>query len=213
MNKMKTRIVITITAIVIAIAHNLFPALKIDFVTLILIVVAVLPWLASVIKSLELPGGFKIELQDVKAATDKISTATDIAPGNLATKPSRRLPEYALPYEATINALRDVSRTDPKLALVGLRIELEKRLTQLAQAKGIDSKRKSTGALVRALQERQVMHPEVAVGLSELVALGNSAAHGAFVTSDAADWALDSAPSILTTLDSWLAAEGIDGDI
>lgn len=210
---MKTRLVITFAAIAIAIAHNIFPQLKIDFVTLVLLVVAVLPWLASVIKSLELPGGFKIELQDVKAATDKISAVSEVAIEHPEAEATRRLPEYVEPYEPTIKALREVARTDPRLALVGLRIELEKRLVQLADAKGIDSRKKSAGALVRALQEKQVMHPEVAVGLSELVALGNSAAHGAFVTPDAADWALDSAPSILATLDSWLSLGGVDGDV
>lgn len=211
---MKTRFIITIVALALTIGHNIWPEVKIDTITLILITVAILPWLASVIKSLELPGGFKIELHDVKAATEKVSTISSKSTAKaLPEHPTRRLPEYAEPYEPTIRALREVAQTDPRLALVGLRIELEKRLTQLAEAKGIDSSRKSASAIVRALQQKEVMHPEVAVGLSELMSLGNSAAHGAYVTPDAADWALESAPFILSILDNWLSIEGVDGDV
>lgn len=211
---MRTRIFITIAALALAAGHNIWPEIKVDLITLIFIVVAMLPWLASVIKSLELPGGFKIELNDVKAATEKVSSIPSGSSANTRderTPPS--LPEYAEPYEPTIKALREVAQTDPRLALVGLRIELEKRLTQLAETKGIDSTRKSASAIVRALQQKEVMHPEVAVGLSELVALGNSAAHGAQVTPAAADWALESAPLILSILDNWITLEGVDGDV
>ncbi|MHC1698972.1 MAG: DUF4145 domain-containing protein [Geobacteraceae bacterium] len=211
---MKTRIIITIAALALAAGHNIWPEIKVDLVTLIFIVVASLPWLASVIKSLELPGGFKIELNDVKAATEKVrSMSSESSTKARYDDTSRNLPDYAEPYEPTIKALREVAQTDPRLALVGLRIELEKRLTQLAEAKGIDSRRKSAGAIVRALLQKEVMHPEVAVGLSELVSLGNSAAHGAQVTPAAADWALESAPLILSILDNWLVHEGVDGDV
>lgn len=211
---MKTRFIITIVALALTIGHNIWPEFKVDTITLILITVAILPWLASVIKSLELPGGFKIELHDVKAATEKVGAiSSGSSTKALPEQPTRRLPEYAEPYEPTIRALREVAQTDPRLALVGLRIELEKRLTQLAEAKGIDSSRKSASAIVRALQQKEVMHPEVAVGLSELMSLGSSAAHGAQVTPAAADWALESAPFILSILDNWLSIEGVDGDV
>lgn len=210
---MRTRIFITIAALALAAGHNIWPEIKVDLITLIFIVVAMLPWLASVIKSLELPGGFKIELNDVKAATEKVSSIPSGSSANTRHERTLPLPEYAEPYEPTIKALREVAQTDPRLALVGLRIELEKRLTQLAEAKGIDSTRKSASAIVRALQQKEVMHPEVAVGLSELVALGNSAAHGAQVTPAAADWALESAPFILSILDNWISLDGVDGDV
>jgi len=115
---MKTRFIITIAALALAVGHNIWPDVKIDTITLILIVVAILPWLASVIKSLELPGGFKIELHDVKAATEKVSTiSSESSAKDLPEKPSLHLPEYAEPYEPTIKALREVAQTDPRLAL------------------------------------------------------------------------------------------------
>lgn len=48
--------------------------------TLVLLVVAILPWLAGAIRSVELPGVIKIELRDVKAATEK-ATSRSWEPG------------------------------------------------------------------------------------------------------------------------------------
>src|SRR5882672_10653419 len=71
---MKIKILISLICIAGLAVHLTWPAFKIDLITLILVIVGVLPWTASIIKSLELPGGFKIELQDVKAATDKVKS-------------------------------------------------------------------------------------------------------------------------------------------
>lgn len=88
---MKTRIIITGVAILVAALNLWVPDLKIDGITLALLLVAVAPCLAPVIKSVELPGGFKIELQDVKAATASPTAVTSSvqqspapgSPGNL----------------------------------------------------------------------------------------------------------------------------------
>jgi hypothetical protein len=66
------RILLTIMAIVVAASHARWPAVTIDGVTLGLIVLAVLPWLAPIIKSIELPGIGKIELQEVKAQVEEL---------------------------------------------------------------------------------------------------------------------------------------------
>ena len=71
----RLRLSITLIALLIALAHLVFPSVQIDFVTLILLLVAVLPWLAPLVKSVELPGGFKIELQDVKDLAEMVIKA------------------------------------------------------------------------------------------------------------------------------------------
>jgi hypothetical protein len=97
--------------------------------------------------------------------------------------------------------------TSPELALVGLRIELEKRLRALAELNRIEYwDRKSLGRLVRELGEREVL-PQTATGpLLDLVAIGNRAAHGAEVTEDAAKWARGLGPVLLRTLDALSAS-------
>ena len=65
----------SIAAILIAVIHFLRPSLRPDTTYVAALVLAVIPWLAPLIKSVELPGGFKIEVQDLKEATDKLKGA------------------------------------------------------------------------------------------------------------------------------------------
>jgi len=65
--------IITIAALIAIIAHIMKPTMMIDNITLWLIVIAVVPWLAPVIKSIEW-GGIKLEFQErlKKLETDTI---------------------------------------------------------------------------------------------------------------------------------------------
>ena len=60
MNVKSIKYTISLLALVIALAHLIWPDIRIDAITVTLLVVAVLPWLSSVFKSIELPGGLKI---------------------------------------------------------------------------------------------------------------------------------------------------------
>ena len=57
-------ICITAAALAAGAARLIWPTLTIDSVTVALIVIAVVPWLAPIFKSLEMPGGFKVEWQN-----------------------------------------------------------------------------------------------------------------------------------------------------
>ncbi len=61
------RVIVTVAACTIALAHIVRPAINIDAVTSAFLVLALLPWLAPLVKSVELPGGFKVQLQEIKA--------------------------------------------------------------------------------------------------------------------------------------------------
>ena len=52
---------ITIVALFLAAIHLIFPGAKIDAVTLTLFAIAVLPWLGSIFRSVEFPGGLKVQ--------------------------------------------------------------------------------------------------------------------------------------------------------
>ena len=194
---MRTKIAISTLCVLLVAAHLIWPNVQIDLVTLVLLVVALLPWLAAVIRSVELPGGFKIELQDVKAATEKV-TASRVATVGPPAAPAR---------EENLEFLREVARGDPNLSLVGFRIEIERRLSQLAQQAELPADRRSAGALLRDLVAHERIDRGTAAGLGELIALGNQAAHGVEVSSNAATWALDTAPLILELLDSLLVVK------
>jgi DNA-binding transcriptional ArsR family regulator len=192
----RTKIAISTICGLVAVAHVLLPQVKIDMVTLILLVVAMLPWLAAVIHSVELPGGFKIELKDVKAAIEKVTAvrlATDIG----ETAASVGGPD--------LNFLREVAKADPNLALVGFRIEIERRLLKLAQHMNLPATGRSAKVLLRELVEHGGIDRHAAVGLADLIALGDQAAHGSEVSSNAAVWALDKGSLIVDLLDNLVA--------
>jgi hypothetical protein len=190
---MKTKIFISISCILLAVAHIIWPNIKVDITTLILVLIAILPWLAAVIRSVELPGGFKIELQDVKAATEKIMSGKSIKVTPQSTLSKRK---------ENLGLLSEVAKTDPNLALVGLRIEIEKRLSQLANNLGIPTVRRSANVLLRDLITLERIDRETASGLGDLITLGNQAAHGAEVSSDAANWAIETGPLVLESLNN-----------
>jgi hypothetical protein len=178
------KIAITTGALILVGARVLWPDLKIDAVTLGLALVAVLPWLSSVIKSAELPGGWKVEFQEIRSAGEKVTSGAPEPEAKV-----RPLPSYL-----------EIAPRDPNLALAGLRIEIERRLRGLAEKHRIQSDL-PLRRLLNELQRRGVLaHPSVS-GLQELITAGNQAAHGAPVDPRAAEWAIDYGPGVLTVLD------------
>jgi hypothetical protein len=184
----RLRQVVSLGALLLAFAHIIWPQLAIDAIALALIVIAILPWLAPLVKSLELPGGWKVEFQELQKAASRAETA-----GLLSSEPSQK--EAAFSFQSIANR-------DPNLALAGLRIEIEKRLSQLAEIHGLNSRRPmGVGQALRALAQAEVLTNEERSILSDMVNMLNSAVHGAEVDSRAAAWAIDIGPRLLTSLD------------
>lgn len=147
----RLRQLVTLGALVLALVHLIWPTLAIDAITLGLIVIAVVPWLAPIFKSLEFPGGWKVEFQELQKAAER---AEDV--GLLAPTPQ-------MITEADYTFQR-VAEQDPNLALAGLRIEIEKRLVALAEKRGIEVRGRGLGQLLRFLSERNVLgHQERSV--------------------------------------------------
>ena len=185
----RLRQVVSLGALLLALAHIVFPVLAIDAITLALIVIAILPWLAPLVKSLELPGGWKVEFQELQKAAARAETA-----GLLA--------ETAPEPEATFS-FQTIATRDPILALAGLRIEIERRLSLLVDAHNLNTGRRALGVgqLLRILVQAEVLTNEERSILADMVNLLNSAVHGAEVDSRAAAWAIDVGPRLLTSLD------------
>ncbi|MEJ6328632.1 hypothetical protein Q2B95_08185 [Stenotrophomonas maltophilia] len=67
---------ITLAALAILVLRVRYPeVVKIDAISIALIIVAVLPWLRSIVKSVEVAGLGKLELQDVERAARKVEDA------------------------------------------------------------------------------------------------------------------------------------------
>ncbi len=178
------KIGITTISILLILVRLIWPNINIDSITLGLLVVAVLPWLSVLIESAEFPGGWKVKFRDIKDAGDKI----------IGDEP---LPSEQPKPEASYLEIAD---TDPNLALVGLRIEIEKRIRTLGSHFNFPIN-KSLKNLILDLRLKNVLPHDVANGLLELIRAGNSAAHGAWVEKNVADWAITSGRNILAHLD------------
>ena len=169
---------------------------------LVLIVLALSPWITRIIKTIELPGGGKVEFErELAAASDKAEGA-----GLLAEPPTPEAKKAA--YEA-------VFHEDPVLALAGLRIELEKRINRLIELTGCFSgtttygmppfRRMSLTHAVNNLAEAEIISREEQSALRDVIPLLNQAVHSAEFSMSAAEWAMDFGPRMLAAFDEKIA--------
>jgi len=180
---------ITAIAIIGVVVRLVWPDVKIDSITIGLLFIALIPWLPNFIKSAKLPGGWEIDFQDLEIAGNKIINEIEIEAGT-DTETTENTSSYL-----------SVAESDANLGLVGLRIEIEKRIRKIAELNDIDNDR-NLSFIVATLKSTGVLNKEAIAGLSELIVAGNSAAHGATVDLQAASWAINQGPKVLATLDA-----------
>jgi hypothetical protein len=130
----RLRQTVTLVALALALVHLRWPSLAIDAITVTLLIAAVLPWLGPLFKSLELPGGWKVEFQDLQRTAERAEQVGLLAPPLAAPAAA---PEY--PFQR-------IADEDPNLALAGLRIEIEKRLVHLAELRDRVSRNRDRSA-------------------------------------------------------------------
>jgi hypothetical protein len=197
----RIRQVVTLGALLLALVHIVFPQVAIDGVALVLIVIAVVPWLAPLFRSLELPGGWKVEFQDLQ----KVAAKADDA-GLLARLPSEPHAARAAADAHPEYAFQSVADRDPNLALAGLRIELEKRLVELCRRHGIGTRMQGMGRLLAELAKIGVLNSDEEAVLADLVQMLNAAVHGAEVDPRATEWAMDVGPQLIEAFEEKLRA-------
>src|SRR2546425_563826 len=127
-------LVITFSALGLAAVHVIWPELKVDAITIALVVVALLPWLGLIFESISFPGGGGVKYRDL-ARVEREATAAGLLE----------------PAAAPELLYAEIVQNDPNLALAGLRIEIERRLRAIAKARGVDVGRKGMGQLMDEL--------------------------------------------------------------
>jgi hypothetical protein len=182
-------IVVSIIAVSLTILHVIAPN-YVDYITILLFIVIVIVWLPN-IKSIEFPGGPKLEFHKIKDAVDEV--IGDKEPNVIDSKEK---PVYEQIFEI-----------DPNLSLVYFRIEIERRVRELAENNGIHTERRGLSLILRELQGNNIMSSDISAhGLIELIQFGNQAAHGIEVPKDAAKFMLDAGPKIIAILDEVIGA-------
>src|SRR5262249_47318430 len=100
-----------------------------------------------------------------------------------------------------------IYNTDSTLALVGLRIELERRLGELAAISGLTGPLRGTGHLIRILSEAGVLDRDEASVIADLLPLMNKAIHSEEYSREAAGWAIQVGPKLLAGIDRKIAGK------
>lgn len=180
------KVSISIVAMACIVLRFFFPDIKIDTITIGLLIVAVLPWFAVLIESAKLPGGWEVKFRDLEKA------ASDITKG-AATNPL---------LADDVPTFTAIATRDPNLALAALRIEIEKRVSAIATKHGIQSR--SIKQTLGQLRQNGVFDYRAIAGLDQIIDAGNKAVHGAPVEPSVAVWAIEYGPSVLSVLDTHL---------
>ena len=188
---MWVKILITSIASAAIIVHAVFPSYKIDVITLGLFVLALIPWLSSLVETFEFPGGWKLKFKALEEAGRR-AEKVGLVSGDISDD------------EISKYSFQIIGESDPNLALAGLRIEIEKRLKELAAKNGIGTKMQGVGRLLQMLSDHELVgHSEKSV-LIDMLGLLNSAVHGARIERRSYFWAMEYGPRILKTLDGKL---------
>lgn len=195
--KPHTIIKILISAIALAVLGLRIakPDLNVDTIVFALLVVAFIPWLSGVFKSVEVPGLGKVEYRDLEKAENKI----DLPPKDTN---DNSLPELGLP------SYMRIKDQDPNLALAGLRIELEKRLQALSIKAGLGQIQPAK-KLINILRERLILNDSTSVGITEIMEVGNRAVHGASVDKKVSDWVFSNGPKLIAALEYKLRKDDV----
>jgi len=182
------KLAVSVVAALAIVSRLIWPNIRIDAITFGLFVIAVLPWLSSILESAKFPGGWEVKFRDVQRAASQVTAGAE--------------PKSAAASEP---AFVSIASQDPNLAIVGLRIEIEKRLRQVAMKHGLPD-RLPLRQLLSELRRKEILDSQALQGLDELIIAGNNAAHGATVQASVAQWAIDFGPKVLAVLDDRLAS-------
>jgi hypothetical protein len=198
--KKKIKIWVTAIAAIAVVSHLVLPQLKIDGITATFFIIAIIPWLEPLFKSVELPGGIKVEFQDLEKVSEEAKAAGIIqADSKVEQKESIEKPEYAFLELANVNQ---------QMALVGLRIEIEKRLRELAKKYSLSMKYLGVNQLIDELSDKNIIESKEKAVFKDMIVTLNHAAHGVEYDPRTAEWIIQNGPEILKSLDLKLEVRG-----
>lgn len=199
MSKKNIKWTISLIAIILTIVHLIFPKLNIDLITVFLLALAIIPWLESLFKSVELPGGLKFEFQDLERIELEAKEAGLI--NNAISEKEEEVYKFDYPFI-------ELAKTNQSLALVSLRIEIEKRLRLIAEKYSIDANRNSMTRILKMLSQKGILSSQEDSTIRDMIYTLNQAAHGVDFDERTAEWIIDNGPQIIYSLDSKINSRG-----
>lgn len=176
-------------AAILAVIHVLLPQLPIDTITIVLIILALLPWLSPIFKSVEVPGVGKFDYQDLEKVKTKAKKI-----GLIPTKRKGLL-------NTTEEYLFEIARENPNLSLAGFRIELERHIRDMAQSYKIQIAHKNVRQILAELSNKRIINADEKEVLIEIIDTLDEAVYEAPIPAEVTGWIMETAPQLLHTID------------
>lgn len=200
--KKKIKLIISIVAAFIAFTHLIFPKVNIDIITVTLIALAIIPWLEPLFKSVELPGGVKLEFQELEKIEEEAKKVGLISVESVSTTSDENKDKSKYYFV-------EIAEKNQELALVSLRIEIEKMLREIATKYSIDTKKYSIIELIDALADKNILTIQETTVLKDMISTLNHTAYGVEYDQRNAQWVIDNGPAIVDSLENRIANRGI----
>ena len=179
---------------IVFIVRTIYPELNIDNTSVMLLILIIVPWFIQYIKSLEINGIGKVELVDKKQKKEMEKKATDAGLLKSTRKSNENIKYsfYNLRYE------------DPKLALAGLRIELENSLRKIAESYSIDVSHSGIAKMTNILNQHQLINNDEQSIIYDIIGILNKAVHSQLTEyeSETFDWIFDLGFNLLELLNN-----------
>lgn len=180
------------------IIHAVYPQFAIDTTTIALIIILIFPWLLpyihAYIKTIKLPGGTELTFREEVQQLERLSKRSRISRFPVEEMPPTRPP----PVEPTRWAL---FRVDPNLALASLRIEIERKLREIARQRQLRVERLPLRRVLNTLHSKKVIATSEFKILNLIIDVCNRAVHAEKVDMETTSRILDMGDSALLYLD------------
>jgi len=181
--------------LILIVIHAVFQQLTIDSTTIALIIVLLFPWLIPYIKTVKLPGGTELTFKDEVQKLEKLSKKSALS--KITIEGVARPP--APPVEPT---RWNLFRVDPNLALASLRIEIEKKLRQIASQRELRVEGVPLRGILSTLQAKGILASSEFQILTLIIDICNRAVHAEKVDIETASRILEIGESASMYLDS-----------
>lgn len=145
--------------------------------------IALVPWVLGVLERVSAPGGFEIVFAKAERELDQTPTVPDAD---------------------DLRAFEYFKSDDPNLAIAMLRVEIERRLRQIAETVMLEppsnNRPRTLRTLANDLRKEGAISNEAVAIINDLMPVMNEAVHGVSLRSDASEFALQYGPKILALL-------------
>lgn len=187
-------------AVSLAILHLIFPKINIDLITVSLLALAVIPWVETLFKSVELPGGLKLEFQELQKIEEEAQKVGLISFEDGKIEDDEEDVEKRLFVE--------LAEQNQELALVCLRLDIEKCLRDIALKYDLKTEKLGISNLLRELAAHHIIPIEEENVLRDMIAVLNQASHGMEYDQRTARWIIEVGPKIMESLESKVEYRG-----